>query len=572
MHMDISMAAYFCIIPFILFIISWLVPKVKLNKKVILYYTYTLIVITVIITCVDFNIYTEWGSKINGRAIDFLFTSPSEALASTASSPLFNIFIIAVILILTGYFLANKFLQTSEIKDNSELYVKIPIALLILGLTFLGIRGGWGISPMNPSKVYFSNKPILNHSALNTNWLLLSNYLKKADNKNHYAYFSTEEKDRLVEALYPKIKGQQAEILNHQKPNVVLLILESFTADVVKELGGEENTTPAFSKLIDEGLLFSNIYSSSDRTDKGLIAILSAFPSQAVKSIIKENNKQEKLPSIINQMSYAGYKTSFFYGGDTDFSNFKSYLLTHKVQTLVDAKNLESKDLTSKWGAYDEVIFNKHFEYLAKEEQPFFSTLLTLSNHEPFELPKPGIFEDNSIENKFRNTSHYTAECLLNFINKAKTQSWYKNTLFVLIADHGHRLPKNTNDIFVAKRHRIPLLMLGGALKEEFKGQRIDKYGGQTDLASTLLSQLNIPDSTFKYSNNLLNDGFPAFGFYIWDNGFGIVDKDKAISFDPVSQKIIYSSPEDIDTAEKEKALTNAKALMQSIYQDYLDY
>ena len=572
LHMDISMAAYFCIIPFILYIISWLVPKVKLPEQAIRYYTFALTVITVIITCIDFNIYTEWGTKINGRAIDFFFTSPSEALASTASSPLFSIFLIACILIVIGFFLAHNILSKNQFEDKSSVFIKIPVALLLLGLTFLGIRGGWGISPMNPSKVYFSNKPILNHAAINTNWLLLSNYLKKADNKNPYSYFSKKERDSLVKVLYPKTKGEQTEILNAPKPNIVLFILESFTADVVKELGGEEHTTPAFSKLINEGLLFSNIYSSSDRTDKGLVAILSAFPSQAVKSIIKENDKQEKLPSITGQMADEGYKTSFFYGGDTDFSNFKSYLLTHKIQTLVDAKSLESKDLTSKWGAYDEVILEKHLKFLETEKQPFFSTLLTLSNHEPFELPKPGIFENNSVENKFRNTSHYTAEQLLNFINQAKKQDWYKNTLFILIADHGHRLPKNTNDIYVDKRYHIPLLILGGALKEEFKNTRIDKFGGQTDLASTLLNQLKISDAPFKYSNNLLDVASPGFAFYCWDNGFGITSKDQAISYDPISQKTIYTSPDNLNLSQKEKALTNAKALMQGIYQDYLDY
>ncbi len=572
LHMDISMAAYFCIIPFILYIISWLTAKVKFQEKAIRYYTYALTVITVIITCIDFNIYTEWGTKINARAIDFFFTSPSEAMASTASSPLFTIFLIGSLLVVIGIYMANKVLGKNEFQDSSFLFIKIPVALLLLGLTFLGIRGGWGISPMNPSKVYFSDKPILNHAALNTNWLLLSNYLKKADNKNHYAYFSQKEDEELVNKLYPKTSEQVTAILNTEKPNIILFILESFTADVVRELGGEDNITPAFSKLINEGLLFNHIYSSSDRTDKGLVAILSAFPSQAVKSIIKENDKQEKLPSIPNQLADAGYKTSFFYGGDTDFSNFKSYLLTHKIQTLIDAKSLEGKDLTSKWGAYDEVILEKHLQFLKTEQQPFFSTLLTLSNHEPFELPKPGIFGNNSVENKFRNTSYYTADQLLNFINKAKTQSWYKNTLFVLIADHGHRLPKNTNDIYVAKRYHIPLLMVGGALKNEFKGKTIDKFGGQTDLASTLLTQLNISDEPFKYSNNLLDSNLPGFAFYCWDNGFGIVDQNKAISYDPISQKIIYTSPENIDALEKEKALTNAKALMQSIYQDYLDY
>src|SRR5690606_34368279 len=132
---------------------------------------------------------------------------------------------------------------------------------------------------------------------------------------------------------------------------------------------------PHLSNLINDGLLFTNIYSSSDRTDKGIIATLSAFPSQGARSIIKENNKQENLPSISKALSNHGYNTSFFYGGYTEFANFKSYLLTHQFKTLVDAGSYESKDLTSKWGAYDEVTFGKQLAFLNKEKQPFFSTL-----------------------------------------------------------------------------------------------------------------------------------------------------------------------------------------------------
>src|SRR5690606_1630627 len=152
-------------------------------------------------------------------------------------------------------------------------------------------------------------------------------------------------------------------ILKTDKPNIVLVIMESFTADVVAELGGEPNVTPHFSNLIKDGLLFDHIYSSSDRTDKGLVAILSAFPSQGPRSIIKENDKQEKLPSISKELSKSGYFTSFFYGGYTEFANFKSYLLSHQFKTLIDASSIKSKDLTSKWGAYDEVAFQNQLDF-----------------------------------------------------------------------------------------------------------------------------------------------------------------------------------------------------------------
>lgn len=574
-HMDASMAAYFCVIPFFIFIVFWLFKSITYPYKFIKIYTLILIVFTIIFTIIDFNIYTEWGTKLNAKAIEVFITSPNEAMASSASSPIFSTILIGIILFLIGLYLAKK-LNILEKQPSSihHFIIKLPIGLLVLGLTFLAIRGGWGIAPMNPSKVYFSESPIINHSSLNTNWLLLSNYLKKSPKENPYKYFDQSEIKGIIQNLYqPQIDSLEIpNILTINKPNIVFIILESFTADVVEELGGEKNITPAFSSLIKEGLLFENIYSTGDRTDKGMIAILSGFPSQATRSIIKENDKQIKLPSIIQQLANENYKTSFFYGGETEFANFKSYLIDHKVQTLVDAHQYESKDLTSKWGAYDEVTFRKNLEFLKTEKEPFFSTVLTLSNHEPFQLPEIGKFGNNTLENKFRSTSYYTADQILKYINIAKTEKWYQNTLFVLIADHGHRLPKNINDIYVKGRYHIPMLFLGGALKNDFKGQSVLKYGSQTDLAATLTYQLKLPDTLYKYSKNLLNDQIRGFGFYCWDNGFGLVDEEKAISFDPISNKVIFSYPKNISKKQEEEALKDAKAYMQSVYQDYLDY
>lgn len=572
LHMDASMAAYISIIPFIIFIITWLIPSIPLGEKLILYYTFFLIFLTTLITGIDLNIYVEWGSKINYRAIEFFLQSPSEAMASSASSPLYITFFIIVMLSFFGFFLSNKFIfnQHPDIKASTFL-IKLPIALLFLGLTFLAIRGGWGVAPMNPSKVYFSSIPVLNHAALNTNWLLMSDIVKNRKRENPYQYISKEEAETIVENLYPKNQNSTTSILNVKKPNIVFIILESFTADIIKELGGEADITPHFSELIKDGLLFTDFYSSADRTDKGIISILSAFPSQAIKSIIKENNKQEKLPSLIQELSDAAYYTSFFYGGNTEFSNFKSYLLSHNIQYLYDQKSFDSKEITSNWGAFDEVTFDKQLNYLNTAKQPFFSTLLTLTNHEPFQLPGKHEFENNSVQNKFRSTSYYTAQALFNFIEKAKKTDWYNNTLFVIVADHGHRLPKEQNEIYQTNRYHIPLLFLGGALKNNLKGKTNEKTGGQTDIAATLLSQLDLKDSVFKYSNNLFaKEESPA--FYCWDNGFGIKRNGIAVSYDPISKNIIYFKPENISAAEKEKSVLYAKALMQSVYQDYLDY
>jgi phosphoglycerol transferase MdoB-like AlkP superfamily enzyme len=573
-HMDASMAGYICVIPFLLFFTSYLVSSFSFKKYFVKYYTFLLVFLTSLFTLIDINIYREWGTKFNYRAIEFFLTSTGDAMASSSSSPVFASFSTIGILTIIGVWIYKWTFDKSSYRfEKIKFYIKAPLAILFLGFTFLAIRGGIGVAPMNPSKVYFSEKQVLNFAAINTNWFLMANTIANQKSKaNPYVYFGESQRKQILDSLFFDDDKTYPIILKSQKPNIVLIMMESFTADLVAELGGEVGVTPKFSELIKEGLLFEHIYSASDRTDKGLVGIISGFPSQAVRSIVKENDKQERLPAISSALVKNGYQTSFFYGGDTDFSNFKSYLLSHNYQLLFDLKSLSADEIGSVWGAFDEVIFKKQLDFLKSSKQPFFSTLLTLSNHEPFALPTKGKFGDNTLENKFRSTSFYTDAALYNYVNEAKKQPWYTNTLFIVIADHGHRLPKSINDIDNPARYHIPMLFFGGALKSEFEGKRINKYGNQVDLASTLLSQLNIPDSAFHYSKNLLSKRVKGFGFFSYDNGFGYVDKEKAVTFDPVGKQIIFSKPTNLNQTEKIKALNNAKVLMQSVYKDIEKY
>ncbi len=568
------MTGYIAILPFLLYIINWLIPKIPYPHKFVKIYTIFLIIICAVLTVADFNIYREWGTKLNYRAFQYAFNSPKESIASGSSIPFFATFSFLIILLIAGYFLAKKLIFTQ--KSNTErtsLFLKFPISLLALAFTFLAIRGTWTIAPMNPSMVYFSDKPILNHASLNTEWMLIKNIIRNAGiESNPYQFMDHKKAGQIVSGIYKEpTTGTTALILNNKKPNIVIIIMESFTAQVVKELGGENNITPNFSKLIKEGLLFNNIYANGDRTDKGIIAILSAFPAQAIRSIITEGLRQEKLTSIMDVLDAKAYHTSFFYGGNLEFSNFRSYLLSHKTHKIYDNHDLNSNDIQSYWGAADEVIFKKQSDFLNTEKQPFLATLLTLSNHTPYTIPARKHFGADSDPNQFRSTSFYTDSALYTYVNEAKKQTWYKNTLFVVVADHGHPLPGQLQ-VDDPKRYHIPLLMFGGALKTGFAGKVIDKYGSQTDIAFTLLKQLGINQNPFKYSNNLLNPAKNGFGFYNWDNGFGCVSNKQTLSYDPISKRITYQKNKNITEPENKELLDKGKAMMQSVFQDLLNY
>ena len=578
LHMDISMAGYISVLPFLSYGVLSLFNQEKIVLKPILIYSIVIVILSAFAAITDVDIYHEWGTKFSYKAIEFVITSPTEAMASSASSPLFINFSSIGILIVIGFLLFKYWVYRNSLKSTIwqvNIYFKTLLVLLIFGFTFLAIRGGVGVAPMNTSKVYFSDNQVLNFAAINTDWYLMYSTLKsKKTDHNRFNYYTDNELKEINKHLFIQTDSNyNQKIINTTKPNIIYVIMESFTADLVKELGGESGVTPGFSELIKEGLLFKNIYATGDRTDKGIIGILSSFPSQSDKSIIKENEKQLKLPSLSQLLVKQGYQTSFFYGGDTDFANFKAYILSHDHQLLIDKSNFKAADIKSNWGAYDGLTFQEHIKFLVTQKEPFFANLLTLTNHEPFQLPNDGKFGKKTLANKFRSTSYYVDQELIKYIKEAKKQDWYNNTIFVITADHGHRLPMESREIYDPLRYHVPLLIIGGALKNEYKGTINETYGSQVDINATILAQLGINNSHLKYSKNLLNTKTKGYGFYNWDNGFGYVNHQMALSYDPVNGKIIYQKYKDgLKPAQKDSALVYAKALMQQVYKDYVNY
>ncbi|MDB5119799.1 MAG: sulfatase [Sphingobacteriales bacterium] len=572
LRLDASMAGYVSVLPLLTFIIFWFFKRSPIPSKVLKYYVNALIIIFSLISIFNFNIYREWGSKINFKALDFAINTPNEAIASSTSSPIMFSLLVFAILVVANVLLAKKVIEYKMPRNTIPAFIKGGLSILLLGIAFLLIRGGWQLSPINQSMAYFSTKPILNHAAVNTEWNFIQDILNnKNGGGNPYSYFKPEEAREIVAELYQDNLPDTQNILTTNRPNIVFIILESFTSDLIESLGGEKGITPNLENLISKGVLFNNIYSTGGRTDKGIIGALSGFPSQAIKSIINQNDKQEKLPSIARSLTKSGYSTSFYYGGESEFFNLKSYVFSHDYQKLVDEHSFASKDMNSKWGTYDGQVFQKNATDLAKFKQPFFSTILTLTNHEPFELPVKAHFKGDNVENKFRSTAYYTDSCIGSYIKSLEKQPVYKNTLFLIVADHGHRLPKNESENFHPRRYSIPLILFGDVIKPEYRGKKFSKIGNQTDIAATLLNQLQMSSSEYKWSKDLFNPSSKEFSFFNWDNGFGFVTNTQMVSFDNIGKQIIYEK-NPTDVVSKNENLRYGKAYMQEVHQQYLDY
>jgi phosphoglycerol transferase MdoB-like AlkP superfamily enzyme len=322
-------------------------------------------------------------------------------------------------------------------------------------------------------------------------------------------------------------------LLREPKPNVLFIILESFTGKFVGSLGGEPGVTPVLDSLARAGVSFPNIYAAGDRSQKGLVALLSGYPSQPTTSIIKYPRKTARLPHLARSLGAAGYRSHYYYGGELSFANMKSYLRTAGYEQFTERADFGAQEQNSKWGAHDHVLFNRLLTELPQQPAPFFVTAFTLSSHEPYDVPMQTKFPGSKEEDLFRNSVYYTDSTLGAFVRQASRQPWWEHTLVVLVADHGHALPGNSPTDDPRKFH-IPLVLTGGALRPEVRGKVQSTIGSQTDIAATLLGQLNLPVTDYPWSRDLLRAHPVPFAFYCYTDGFGTVTPAGKLTFDNV--------------------------------------
>ena len=565
--LNVSASCYLISVPLILTIIASLTERKILIQKIIKIFSFFLIVINLLISAADIGLYLSWGSKSNLRAIES-FSDPKEAFALIFSSENILLFLVVIIQSIFWIWFFKRFIRI-EGPFNLSIIAKILFTILLPIILFLGIRGGWQTYPINKSWVYYSEFSVLNNSAINGFWNLAQVFFKKQTNENSYKFMDLSKAKAICHEMNLGKKDSTEIILTTSRPNIVLVILESFSADVVECLGIEKGTTPGIDSLSKDGILFTNFYSTGFRTDQGLVAMMSSFPAQPKTTIIKDFGKFDKLPNLISVLKENYYHTSYYSGGNLGFANTDIYLKSAGIQKLVGENDFVINKKTM-WGAYDEELFDFHLKDSKNNKQPFFSTIMTSTSHEWFDGDFEKPWGTNTIYEKYRNAIHYTDKCLFEYINKAKTKEWYKNTLFVITADHAHYLPYNrkSNE---PERHRIPFLLFGNVLKSEYRGIRIDKVGSQIDLAATILAQMKINSKKFHWSKNLFNKYANNFAFYTFDDGFGLVSEDQTIVYDHNLQRVVFEKSK-ISPKKAEEFIEKGKAYLETMYQEYIEF
>jgi phosphoglycerol transferase MdoB-like AlkP superfamily enzyme len=572
LYIDLSTSCYLLVIPYLLWVAHRFIPFQGAGRLTRIY-TFGMLLLVSLITVTDLHAYREFGAKLNAQTLAYL-RHPREAFASVSSSPLLLLFSLVALLTVAGVLLYVRICPDLYRKRRSvsalALGVRAALSLLVAALIFLGIRGSVGVAPMNPSFVYFSTEQFANHAALNASWNLLYDtkyYLRHRGNS--FVYLPQAEMLARTDRLLGRGAPNDTErILSSERPNIVVFILESWTADVIGALGAERGITPFFDELAGGGLLFTDFYANGYRSSFGIPAVLAGYPSNPEGSVLNHPLKMERLPTLGGSLKRAGYATQFHYGGDDRFDDMNAFIVHSGFQKVVNRNDFAKKDMNSKWGAQDHVLFGRVLDDLKGERTPFFSAMFTLSSHEPFEVPMETVYKGSDEVNLFKNAVHYSDRSLKGFFARARQESWYKNTLFVLVADHGHSLPLQRSNA-QPERYRIPLLLYGEVLKPQYRGARRANLGSQADIAATLLAQLGLPHDDYLWSNNLLNRHRQDFAYYNFYTGFALCTPGQTTVFDNVSKKVILRAGPPQTEARNAESLKDAQAYMQYLYGRY---
>lgn len=561
LSLDCTVAGYLTVIPFLLILLSVWMPG-KFYHKVISIYFLIMALVVAAIFAVDMALYEYWGFRLDATLF-FYLQSPGDAMASVPPGQFFvQLVVFLAYAVLIYAFLKRFIVPLFPIDPVRKRLGGTVLLLLSGGLLFIPIRGGITTSTANVGMVYFSQKQFLNHSAINPVFSLLASISKQQDFASQFNFYPEEERQKIMNELRLQndslpLSTDTVKLLTTNRPNILIILMESFSANAVGAVGGNPEITPNLNRLSKEGILFTNLYANSFRTDRGIVSVLNGYLAQPTTSIMKYPAKSQTLPSIAKSLDANGYVSDMLYGGDINFTNMQSYFFGSGYTGITADRDFPLAQRLSKWGANDDITFSHLYKTIKERPangNPWLSTFLTLSSHEPFKVPY------HRLEELYPNSVAFTDSCIGDFINKFKQLPAWKNSLVIFISDHGFRYPSDVRE-YEPRRFHIPMLWIGGAIKEP---RIIETYANQTDLAATLLNQMEIDPKDFIFSKDILHPASPQYAFYTFPNGFGFIDSTGVSVFDNEGNKLLLEEP----AAGSEDRVRKGKALLQTLYDD----
>ena len=571
LRLDISTACYLLTLPIVLLCLKLCTSRRWVDILFYIVFTIELVGCGLIILG-EIGVYGEWENKLSYKILLYL-QRPMEIITTATTMQLIGGVAGMIFFVAGGLWLCRRAIWETDIKLKKRPCIKFVAALLLSGgLCFLGMRGGLDAIPITQSAAYYSHHDILNDAAVNPHWNLLYSiaYFHNAD-PDRYRYTDDATAERIFTELLDTEKDSITHILTHNKVNVVIILLESWSADLIESLSGSKNITDNFNHLVQNGILFTRTYANGHRSQQAICSIFSGFPSVPMYDITDNHNKYRHLPSWPQIMKDAGYHTSFYFGGNLDYGNIRSFLLHCNFDTIVEGADMPSSLPRGKLGIPDEYMFAAHAEALHSMQEPFMSVLFTLSSHSPYDQPKNTEEVDIQCEETpFLNSAKYCDHWLGEYFDRIKNEPWYANTLFILVGDHSHPTHISKRYHFSAAYQHVPLLFYGEPVMPALRGTQNDMVCSHVDLALSVLSQLGLDYHDFTWGKNIFNPYSPQFAFYEALSGYGwIRPRAEYAEFHNGSKYFSYGLG---DSTYYPILKQEGRAYLQYLYNTYLQY
>ena len=508
-------------------------PKYRSKIRLVLYSITIFIFVLIIVqnAVSEYFFWNEFGVRYNFIAVDYLVytnTVIGNIMESYPVIPLFigigiiTISITYLIVKRTTYFLENLPTFNDKLKNIGVYAVLFLISLLVIP----------NIAKLENSQNVFTNE--LQANGLYKFYLAFKN--SELDYEKFYKTLPNDEAFALLKNQIPSISGNsslrniQSEAAENHK-NVVLITIESYSAEFMKMYGNEQNITPFLDSLATKSLLFTNLYAVGNRTVRGLEAVTLCFPPTAGESVVKREDNKNKF-STGNLFKQRGYTTKYLYGGDAFFDNMQSFFGGNGYD-IVDKKSFATNEITfdNIWGVCDEDMYNKAIKVMndeAKLKKPFFNHIMTVSNHRPFTFPDGKIDISGTAKSREGGVK-YTDYAMKKFFEMAQKQSWFKNTVFVIVADHCASSSGKTE--LPADKYRIPAMIYSPKFIEP---KHFNTLMSQIDVMPTLFGLLNFSYESKFYGQDVFKSDYKPRAFVATYQDLGLIKDDIMTIISPV--------------------------------------
>ncbi|MCL1120891.1 LTA synthase family protein [Shewanella seohaensis] len=486
----------------------------------------------------------EYGIRPNRLYVEYLIY-PKEVLSMLWAGRKLELIFSVLLTLATlwgGWKLSGKLTKNLRFP---RWYWRPVLAVMVIVVTLLGARSTLGHRPINPAMVAFADDPLVNSLVINSAYSLVFAIKQMGSEEDASKVYGSLDRDEIIKTIrqesgrpesaftssdIPSLSFNQASYSGKPK-NLVILLQESLGARFVGSLGGMP-LTPNIDALSQEGWYFDNLYATGTRSVRGIEAVTTGFTPTPARAVVKLGKSQTGFFTLAELLKNHGYTTQFIYGGESHFDNMRSFFLGNGFSDIIDQKDYKSPAFVGSWGASDEDLMrkaNSEFERLHSEGKPFFSLVFSSSNHDPFEFPDGRIELYEQPKQTRNNAAKYADYAIGEFFKLAKNADYWKDTIFIVVADHDSRV--GGADLVPVSRFRIPGLIIG----DNVAPKRDHRIVSQIDLPPTLLSLIGISDSYPMLGRDLtqVSDDWPGRALMQYDKNFALMEGKDVVILQP---------------------------------------